>query len=209
MAKRFISVTGFVLAGGASRRMGRDKVQLLLAGETLLARQVRLLSGVCRSVTVVGPAQVFPQLGARIIPDAIPGCGPLGGIFTGLHRTRTEYNLILGCDLPFLTPRFLRFLAERALESRADVTLAQSPDRKLQPLCAVWRRQTLSRLRLSLQAGKFKTGAFCQRATCRVLPWAELARARFTPRLFANLNSPGDYEAAVRAMGPAVVCRKG
>jgi molybdopterin-guanine dinucleotide biosynthesis protein A len=204
MTQRFISVTGFVLAGGASRRMGRDKATLILGDETLLSRQVRVLRTVCRKVVVVGPARNFPELAAPVVADVLPGRGPLGGIYTGLLHTRTEYNLVVGCDLPFLEPRFLRFLCERALESRADFTVAQSRDRKMQPLCAVWRRRILGQLRRCLEAGKYKASGLYRRAPCRVIPWPEVQRAGFAPRLFVNLNTPTDYEGARRSVGVAV-----
>ncbi len=196
MTHRFVPITGLLLAGGASRRMGRDKTKLILGEETLVARQVRSLLAVCRAVVVVGSRENFPQPQVRAVADVLPGCGPLGGIYTGLLQARTEYNLILGCDLPFISKRFLQFLCECALEGKADVTVAQSPDRRLQPLCGVYRRQAASAIRSRLEAGEYKTSAFFGRVHCRVLSWPEVARRGFAPSLFANLNTPEDYEAA-------------
>jgi len=204
MVTRYTFITGFVLAGGASRRMGREKTKLVLGNETFLARQVRLLRAVFRSVVVVGPRENFTGEAVRMIADVMPGCGPLGGIYAGLLQARTEYNLFLGCDMPFVTPRFLRFLASHALASKSDVTVAQSRYGRFEPLCAVYRKRAARAIGLGLRAGNYKAGAFCHRARCRTLTWAELTRAGFQPNLFANLNTPEDYQAAQRNARPAV-----
>ena len=141
MRRRFSEVSGFVLAGGASRRMGVDKATLVLGHETLIGRELRLLRSICRFVAVIGPVSKFSGLDVPVFADEVPGRGPLGGIYTGLRRTRTEFNLFMSCDLPFMESRLLGFLCDRALETEADVTLAQSSDKRLQPLCAVYRRR--------------------------------------------------------------------
>jgi len=198
MIPRFSSVSGFVLAGGASRRMGRDKAKLVLAGKTMLERQVRLLRAVCRSVAVVGPPEVYPGLEIPTFPDEVPGRGPLGGIYSALHRTRTEYNLFLGCDLPFMQERFLRWLAGKALQHHADATVPKT--REGQPLCAVYRRQALAGIRYRLASGRNEVRSFFPRVHRRVIPWREIAREGFSPRIFANMNTPEDYELARRIM---------
>ncbi len=208
MPQRFLDVTGFVLAGGASRRMGRPKAALVLGGETMLERQVRLLGSVSRTVVVLGPAagsgiseglirSLVPH-GVPVIPDELPGRGPLGGIYTGLRRTRTEFNLFLGCDLPFMPARFLRALCEWALGSGADVTVPESPARGLEPLAAVYRRRALPIVRASLRRGQNKVTSFYPCVRCLVLRWPEIARSGFSARIFDNINTPEDYQRALR-----------
>ena len=176
--------------------MDRPKWQLVVGGETMLERQLGLLGLVCRSVAVLGAPQAFRGLPAPVFPDEFPGRGPLGGIYTGLLRLRTEYGLFLGCDLPFVDGRFLEFIARRALGTHADVTVAHSHEGYLEPLCAVYRRRALRAVRASLQAGRNMTQGFYPRVCCEVIRWREIARAGFTPRIFANMNTPHDYEAA-------------
>ena len=198
MPQRFLSVTGFVLAGGASRRMGRDKTQLRLGGQTLAARQVRLLEAVCRSAAVIGPAGSLRGLDVPVIPDELPGHGPLGGIYTGLRHARTELNLFLGCDMPFMEARFLHYLCARALAARPDVAIPETPHHGLQPLSAVYTRRALAAVRASLASGDNQVSGVYSRVRCLVLPWREIARGRFAPRLFTNLNTPQDFEDAKR-----------
>jgi len=215
MRRRFQQITGFVLAGGASRRMGCPKESLVLGRLTMLERQVRLLESVCASVAVVGlPASGLPTtvgrrqplqsqyeadgriLGVPVYPDELPSRGPLGGIYTGLLRTRTKFNLFLGCDLPFMELSFLRYLCRCALENAADVTVAEIPQHGYQPLCAIYQRRALRAVRAKLAQDENKVSRFFPRVRCRVLSWPEISRAGFALHIFANMNTPADYEAA-------------
>ena len=199
-----------MLAGGASRRMGRPKAALALGRETMLDRQVRLLRAVSRTVWVIGPGAGSADIEAvtrsltlsavPVIADALAGRGPLGGIYTALLHTRTEFNLLIGCDLPFLEARLLRTLCDRAIESGADATVAESRDHRIQPLVAVYRRRALLAVRASLERGDNRVTSFYRRVRCRVVRWPELTRAGFSPRLFANMNTSEEYESARRRL---------
>ena len=190
--------------------MGRPKQDLALGDSTLLIRAVRLVRSVTRTAAVLGARERVSErpladLGfdVAVVPDRIASRGPLGGILTGLHHTRSEFNLFLSCDLPFMPARFLRYLAARALESQADVTLAEAPRDGLQPLAAIYRRRARTAIRASLQAGHNKVTSFFGRIQVQVLPWPELARAGFQLVIFDNLNTPEDYERALRRTGNA------
>jgi len=198
MVERFAKLTGFVLMGGASRRMGQPKHQLILEGETLLIRAARKLRSVAGRVYLLGPPDRARGLDWVALPDELPGIGPLGAIHTGLHRTRTEFNLFFSCDIPFMEVRLLRYLVQQAIASRADVTLAVTPRRGYQPLCAVYRRRALPAVRRSLAADRNKVASFFPKVHVQALPWPELARAGFRPSIFDNLNTPADYEGALK-----------
>jgi molybdopterin-guanine dinucleotide biosynthesis protein A len=201
MQRRFVSVEGFLLAGGRSRRMGRPKLELELGGETLLERQLRLLRAVTRAVAVIGPPERAAGIDFRAIPDEHAGLGPLGGIVTALAQTRSEYNLLVGCDLPFLEARFLRFLCWGALTGRAEVTVPESPSGRLHPTCAVYRRRALGAARASLERGDYRVRSFFPRVNVHVLRWREIARAGFSARYFFNMNTPEDYRSARLRLG--------
>jgi molybdenum cofactor guanylyltransferase len=206
MRDHILSLTGFVLAGGASRRMGRPKASLILEGQTMLGRQVRLLGRVAGRVAVLGfRPEDTEDLGIPFVPDEVPGRGPLGGIYTGLARTHTEYNLFLGCDLPFVDQRLLAYIAGRAIESEADVTVPRTRDGRLQTLCAVYRRRARRAVRASLATGEYKLRSFFPRVNCQVIPWRDLARAGFLPSIFDNMNTPADYESARRRLEPSAM----
>src|SRR5271165_5171522 len=100
-------VAAFILAGGASSRMGRDKGLLELAGVPLVLRTAQLLEPLVAEVTVVGAGERYSALGLTTIDDQNGGegerAGPLAGIVTALRATRAPWNLILACDLPYLS----------------------------------------------------------------------------------------------------------
>ncbi len=199
----FKSVSGFVLAGGASSRMGCPKALLVLGGETMLERQLRLLRGVTAKIFVVGWPDGVSTLHLRkyarkvpFLPDEPVGRGPLSGICSALKRSRTEYNLFVSCDMPFIVPEFLEYLCRTALRTRADVTIPKAHDRRLNPVCAVYRRRALRAIGASLEAREYKISRFFSRVRSVVIPWREIARAGFPPAIFDNMNTPEDYERA-------------
>lgn len=180
--------------------MGRSKPHLLLGPETMLARQIRLLRSTCRFVAVLGPPADFDGLETPVFPDELTGQGPLAGLYTGLQCTRTEFNLFLGCDLPFLEARFLQYLCRRAFASGADVTVPESRRHGFHPLCAVYRRRALWAVRSSLAAGQYKVSRFFSRVRCEVITAQEVALAGFPAQIFDNINTPEDYELAKRRL---------
>jgi molybdenum cofactor guanylyltransferase len=194
--RRFRHLSGFVLAGGASRRMGRPKHLLQMGDETLLVHQARLVHEICGSVTILASPENLPSTrlpGFPAVEDRIPHCGPLGGIYTGLSITRTEYNLFLGCDLPLMQARFLRFLCGRAISAEADVTVPVCGPAKYQPLCAVYRRRARAVIRASLLQGDYKVARFFSRVVCHTIGLQELNRMRFDRKIFTNVNTPEQW----------------
>jgi molybdopterin-guanine dinucleotide biosynthesis protein A len=192
--RRFSELSGFVLAGGASRRMGCDKARLPFGPESLVDRQVRLLSALCRSVAIIGPRDRFDGTRIQVYEDEISGKGPLGGIHAGLRKARTEFSLFLGCDMPLMEERFLRYLFEQALASRALTTLAPPWAAGRYPLCAVLRRGALARVGSCLESGQYQVGRFFSRSPRRTISKPEFAHAGFSTRIFSNLNTPEEYE---------------
>ena len=196
MEHRLAAITGFVLAGGESRRMGEPKHGLVLGGETMLDRQIRLLRSVCRTVAVVGPMGDRTRGDIPFFPDPIRGRGPLGGVYAALGETRSEYNLIVACDLPFLEIRFLNRLARLALISKADVTVPEDMSRRLLPLCAVYRRGLREIIRGRLAQNSNKADGYFRHMRLGVMTWRETMRAGFSAHIFDNINRPEDFEAA-------------
>lgn len=187
-------VTGAVLAGGASRRFGRDKALLTLDGETLLARAVRTLSGVAGEVLVLGPPERAAQLGgadARVIPDERPGDGPLPALATALRTMRGDRLIAVATDMPLLNPALLAYLLDRS--EGYDVTLPRVGGRG-QQLHAVYARTCLPPIEAQLARNDLKIDRFF--ADVRTLIVEEDEIARFDPefRSFRNINTQTDWE---------------
>jgi molybdopterin-guanine dinucleotide biosynthesis protein A len=193
------AITGFVLAGGKSSRMGRDKARLSVDGRTLLETALEAARAVAGNVFILGDPALYGAY-APTIADVFPGCGPLGGIHAALARTRTEFNLMIAVDTPFLSAGLLRYLAGRALQARAMVT-APEINAYPQPLCAVYSRAFLPIAEQALKTGAYKIVPLFPEAGTLLIREAELKQVAFTAEMFENLNTPEDLERA-RRRGP-------
>ena len=111
--KRRDNIAAFVLAGGASRRMGRDKALLELDDVPMVLRMAQLAEPHVASVTVVGPPERYASFGLCVVADRGAGIGPLGGITTALSASSADWNLILGCHMPYLTTEWIEWLIAR------------------------------------------------------------------------------------------------
>jgi molybdopterin-guanine dinucleotide biosynthesis protein A len=187
-------VTVFVLAGGKSTRMGKDKAFLEFKGRILLARALELAAGVGQEVRIVGDPRKFAAFG-RVIEDIYRERGPLGGIHAALKSSSTELNLMLAVDLPFVQSNFLKYLISVARETRAWVTVPRASD-GLQPLCAVYRREFAKIAAQSLAQEKNKIDALFAEVDTRILEPKELSEAGFSGQMFRNLNTPEEFDEA-------------
>jgi len=187
-------ITAFILAGGKSARMGSDKAFLELAGRSLLARSLDLAHAVTPDLRIVGDPKKFAAFGL-IVPDIYLGRGPLGGIHAALSNSATDWNMILAVDLPFLEPRFLRYLIAEAQTSDAVVTVPSAAGH-LHPLCAVYRKQFCATAERALAEGRNKLDALFSEVPVRTIGEDELAVAGFNASIFRNLNTRDDWEQA-------------
>lgn len=192
----YSQVSGFVLAGGKSTRMGQDKATLTLNGRTLLEHALAALRQVCRDVAILGRYELYSSL-APVYEDIYPGCGPLGGIHTALSNAQTPYSLIIAVDTPFLMPEFLSYLAERAIASDAVVITPEIAD-YTQPLSTVYSLDFLPIAERAIKAGNYKIVPLFPRSQTLVIKEAELRRFAFSAEMFENLNTPEDLERARR-----------
>ena len=200
-----VDVRGFVLAGGASRRFGRDKALVEFDGEPLIARLCRLLQGATASpVRIIGDAAKYSEFGIECIEDRWPGEGPLGGIITALQASkvsarRDPWNLIIGCDMPFLTGEWLLRMAERTPAKGAEVVMPYSTH-GFEPLCARWRASAALTLTRAFEGGVRRVTEAMKQLSVEVLDAVREKRFDNFDRLFWNMNTPADYEEAIRVL---------
>jgi molybdenum cofactor guanylyltransferase len=187
-------VTIFILAGGKSSRMGRDKAFIEFEGRTLLVRALELARSISPSVSIVGSREKFCAY-APVVEDIVRDRGPLGGIHAALRASQTDLNLMLAVDMPLVTQAFLRYLITAAKQASDAVVVVPCPGGRLQPLCAIYRREFARQAEQSLGAGKNKIDHLFPLVRTRIIEEAELQRAGFAPRLFRNLNTPEELEA--------------
>ena len=201
-AERSDPVAGYVTAGGASRRFGSDKALAEFGGKTLLSRMCKLVQAATGSVRVVAPQGRYANHDVTIVEDRWPDEGPLGGIITALlasedSGSKREWNLIVSCDMPFLTREWLEYLCMRALASDAEVVVPQSAY-GLEPLCACWRTAAAAPLRAAFDENVRKLTEAMKLLRMEVLDEAHWKRFDSAGRLFWNMNTPQDYESTLR-----------
>lgn len=192
-------MTAFVLAGGQSARMGRDKALLELSGKPLIEHALDALRALGYAPRIVGTRPDLEKF-APVVPDAYPNAGPLGGIASALAISGSEQNLFLPVDLPALPLSFLRWLVRRAQTTQASATVPRLQGLP-QPLCAVYSRALLPHLQAALSEGNAKV----MRAVARTrvidsFDVESVAAAESWPsphHWFDNLNTPGDFQRAV------------
>jgi molybdopterin-guanine dinucleotide biosynthesis protein A len=187
-------ISGFVLAGGKSTRMGEDKAFLPFGKAHLIDRALEQVRSVAQEIYVVGPRDRFAAYG-RSVQDQFAGAGPLAGIHAALSRTTTEVNLMLAVDTPLVEEPFLRFLIQQAAAGGTLVTVPQSSD-GLHPLCAVYRPGFAQLAEDALKNNRFKIDALFSPAITRIIALDELTAAGYSSAMFANLNTPEEYQRA-------------
>ena len=193
-------VSGVVLAGGKSRRMGGEPKALLpFGGGPLIRHIVETLESVLPGCLVVtNTPELYAFLDRPMVGDVFPEGGSLGGIYSGLLAAATPSALCVACDMPFVSPGFVRYLADRAGE--ADVVIPEVAG-ELQPLHAVYGRACLPAMERRLRANRLKVTGFFDDVRVLIVPAETAARFRDPALLFMNLNTPEDL-ARARALWP-------
>jgi molybdopterin-guanine dinucleotide biosynthesis protein A len=195
-------IAAFILAGGESSRMGRDKGLLELGGVPLILQTARLVEGVAGQAAVIGNAEAYKSLGLRLIGDDWPGAGPLGGIATALRASDAPWSLVVACDLPYLTRSWLEYLIARALASKADAVLPMNA-LGAEPLCAIYHKRCEPAIRKALESGTRKVTDGLKDVRIETIAPAEWKAFDSEGLLFKNMNSPEDYEEARAKLGGA------
>jgi molybdopterin-guanine dinucleotide biosynthesis protein A len=201
--KRYDQISAFILTGGASSRMGKAKGLLEFSGEPLIIRIARTIEPLVSTVIALGPSERYAALGLQVIEDQKFGIadergkspGPLAGIASALSASRTDWNLILACDLPYLSREWVAWLLARTSASSAQIIMPRTEGGP-EPLAAVYRRECAEPIIAALQRGVRKViDAMAQLRTDFV---TEREWHHIDPdgRVLRNMNSPEDYEEA-------------
>ncbi len=146
-------VAGYVLTGGRSSRFGSDKALHQFRGKAMALWVAEAVLAHVPTVTLVGNPDLHGSLGIPVIPDKLPGAGPLGGIVAALADTNCQWCLIAACDMPMVANAPLASLLENAARSSRKALLPRTPDGRVQPLCAVYSTAALAPLEEALLNG--------------------------------------------------------
>jgi molybdopterin-guanine dinucleotide biosynthesis protein A len=179
------STAGFVLTGGRSSRMGRDKALLPIEGALLVERTAERVRAAAGTVTLIGASGRYAHLGLPVLADLVEDCGPICGLHTALKATRADWNLVVACDMPSLTAGFLSDLLAAA-QQLGCVCLAPQTGTGLHPLCAVYHRRSLDTVEFAIEHKRFKMHDLLKSLGAVSWPVADAS-------LLENVNTPLEW----------------
>lgn len=183
-------ITGIVLSGGRSRRMGTDKSMMKLKGKALIEYSIEALKPLCNKVVISSNNLIHDFTGCEVWPDELPDQAPIVGIFSCLKRSETEINIILSCDMPLMNTRMLQYLFENS--ANHDITVPIYDDGFIEPLCGVYKQSSLQILKGFIDQQNFRLNE-CIRASSHHLVPVGKHLSFYSPNLFSNVNTPDDF----------------
>lgn len=184
-----VKVSGVILAGGKSRRLGQDKAHLVFRGRSILHHQVELLRilGVREIIVAAGRLRPLPlPRGVVVVEDRYPGFGPLAGIHAGLLAAKNPLSLVLACDMPFLAPPLARELLDLG-EEKVKVCVRAG---FLEPFPGAYAKEIIPALEAHLAAGKRGVQEFIRSVPHAVISEERVLLLDPTGRSFVNINTP-------------------
>jgi len=215
-ASKESAIKGFIQAGGRSSRMKLDKAWLEIDGVPMIERAVAAAKPAAGRLGIIVNAanprieryeRLAESCDARLIFDLHEHLGPLGGIHTALTRCGAARSaLILACDLPFITTEFLSFLCnvhqgenpQSQSPNPQSITVPLDQSDRLQPLAAIYDQSLEAVVRQMLAANELKVDLLHSRVSTRRVGFAEFSHLRDAERFFINVNTPEEYQAALR-----------
>ncbi len=182
-----MQITGIILAGGQSTRMGIDKALLQINGKTLLESAIELCRPVCDDILISSNNSEHEEFGCQIIPDEIKNCGPIGGIYSCLKKSDTDWNFLISVDSAFVTKDFVEFLISEIGDFDAIIPVHKNGK---EPLIALYRKNCVSVIREKIELNDFKMQHLLNELNTKfveVSAWIEKY-----PEIFLNINRPED-----------------
>jgi len=186
-------VTGFILAGGASSRMGGNKALLEVDGSAMITRTYRTLTTLFHEVGIVTNSPLeYDFLLCRKVPDIYPGCGSIAGLHSALAHSSTVHTFITACDMPFLDPAIIRSLCDMCT-CGYDAVIPYS-ERGHEPLHALYASTCRDLFENAIRQGERKIQNVLDRMNIRKVAFDEVRRLGGQAASFMNVNTPEEYE---------------
>jgi molybdopterin-guanine dinucleotide biosynthesis protein A len=180
-------ITAFVLAGGKSSRMGRDKGLLEFNGKHLIDHVIEKLLPVVDSVIIISNQSGYHDLGLPVIEDEIKNIGPAGGIYTALKYSKTNLNFIAACDMPFITTEAIKYIIDQTEDFEICIPLNQG---RIEPLFGVYSKECLPIWEQSVLKGEYKLQNLMKPFRLKEVNIDN--NSLFNQKIFTNLNSEND-----------------
>lgn len=178
-------ITGIILAGGKSRRMGRDKGMIMLNGVRMIEHVITAMQPTVSSILIVANDDRYEELGFTVVKDLVHQCGPLGGIYTGLRHSNTNLNIVVSCDIPFVSKRLLHELAVAPDDCDIVVPVHNGI---FEPLCARYRKSCVEKMALLLEGGVLRMNTVLKNFQLRTID------TESNVHQFTNINTPDELK---------------
>lgn len=187
------NVTCVILAGGKSSRMGRDKSFLIFYGKPLIEILINKLQGIFKDLIIIANnISLYKKYKIKTYADIIKESGPLGGIHAGLHYSKSKYNFIMACDMPFVEPGLIKFMSANI--ENYDLVVPKLNGR-FEPLCAIYSKNCLKAIENQLSKNNLKVVDFFPQVKLKEIVEKDLVDFNKDGKFFLNINTPACYQA--------------
>ncbi|MCC6689913.1 MAG: molybdenum cofactor guanylyltransferase [Bacteroidia bacterium] len=183
-------ITGIVLAGGLSTRMKSDKGLVELSGKKFIEHILDVLRAVpVDEIIIVANNPNYDRFGYPVYKDIVPGCGPVGGIYTGLTFSDSPTNIILSCDIPFVTAELLHHLIAESKENSITIPIH---NKNSEPLCGIYKKECVSVFADAVYKGHYKLQEIVTLLNTKQIDVT--LQPYYTNLVLANINSPEELQ---------------
>ncbi len=183
-------VEGVILAGGSSKRYGKNKAFLEIGGVRLIDGLVSKMKEIFNNVAIVcNKKHLYEYLGVPVYEDIVKGLGPIGGLFTGLKKITGNSGFFIACDMPFINKDLIHYMIEIKGSHEAVIPLLEN---EVEPLFAVYSRSCLQPIKNLIDSECFKVRALYGQISVRYVTEKEINKFDSPGRLFININKPED-----------------
>lgn len=188
-------ITGIILAGGKSSRMGKDKALFDFNGKTLVSYAIEALKPICGQLMISAnlPQEKYAAFGLPVISDEIKDVGPMGGILTCLKHSATQHNLVISCDTPFVGSALFGYLLNEI--ENYQVIVPSHETFLIEPLNAYYNTNVIREMDVSINEGNYKLMDFFKKIRFKSVEINERLPF-FNEHLFLNINTMGDMDQA-------------
>ncbi len=193
MNKEIFFLTAIILAGGKSSRIGsdKDKAILKLNGKHLIDIVISKLKHIVGdNIIIVGPPERYPSY-KQVVPDLFNQRGLLVGLYSGLKASTSRYNLVVGCDMPFLKVELLQYMRDRIGSN--DIIIPRYTKNYIEPLCAIYSKDCLSVMERNIEAGILSIRRIFPYLKVKYIEEKEIKRVDSELNSFFNINYKEDF----------------
>ncbi|MCD6107403.1 MAG: molybdenum cofactor guanylyltransferase [Caldisericaceae bacterium] len=197
-----MTIQPVILIGGKGKRLGKDKVFLSFENTLLLERTYRLFKESFKEEPLFIGRGVLPYP-YKIIPDSIPGIGPIGGLFTALTYTNKDFIFLAACDMPFINKNLLSYM-KNMLNTNVDIYIPYFDNGMIEPLFAFYNRRLISLVKEQIKIEDYKLRSLLNTASVQFLSESEIESIDPDFLTFFNVNTKSDFEKAQELLSDKV-----